>query len=73
MFDMEREIGKAGHRAFDSPSCARRLKARRFAPTARRGAHARPSGLDAPARSSWEGNYAMAGSVTAADDVQIGH
>jgi hypothetical protein len=72
MRDIEREIGKAGHRTFDSPICARRLKALRFALTAR-GAHARPSGLDAPARSSWEGNYAMAGSVTAADDVQIGH
>jgi hypothetical protein len=27
MLDIEREIGKAGHRAFDSSSCARRLKA----------------------------------------------
>src|SRR5262249_34244910 len=71
-FDSEGESRKAGHRVFDCPSCARRLKALRFAPTAR-GAHARPSGLDATARSSWEGNYAMASEVTAADEVQIGH
>jgi hypothetical protein len=56
------QVAPAGHRALDSPSCARRLKALRLAPTAR-GAHARPSGLDAPARSSSVGNYAMAGGV----------